>query len=134
VNRIVLDTDVASLTLKGRLPAKLVSRIGAAQFGITFVTLGELTQWATLRDWGARSRDRLTSWLSTKAILPYSDEVARRWGEISAHAVRRGRTRPVNDTWIAASCLVFGLPLATLNVKDFEDFAEYEGLTLITGS
>jgi predicted nucleic acid-binding protein len=24
------------------------------------------------------------------------------------------------------------LPLATLNVKDFEDFAEHEGLTLIT--
>lgn len=132
MNRVVLDTDVASLSFKGRLPAKLVCRLGHAQFGITFVTLAELTQWATLREWGTRNRDRLTAWLSTVALLPYNDEVARRWGEISAHAIRRGRTRPVNDTWIAATCLVYGLPLATLNVKDFEDFVEYEGLTLIT--
>ena len=44
-----------------------------------------------------------------------------RWGELQAHAERRGRPRPVNDTWIATSCLVRGLPLATLNVKDFSD-------------
>ena len=42
-----------------------------------------------------------------------------------------GRPRPQNDTWIAASCLAYDLPLATLNVKDFRDFAEHEGLTLI---
>jgi predicted nucleic acid-binding protein len=34
---------------------------------------------------------------------------------------------------IAATCLVYGLPLATLNTKDFADFAEHDGLTLITG-
>jgi hypothetical protein len=57
--------------------------------------------------------------------------VARTWGEISAYAARRGRPRPQNDTWIAACCLVYGLPLATLNAKDFEDFAEHEGLALV---
>ncbi|MDT0349546.1 PIN domain-containing protein [Pseudonocardia charpentierae] len=49
----------------------------------------------------------------------------------AAHATRRGRPRPQNDTWIAATCLAYDLPLATLNVKDFKDFAEHEGLTLI---
>jgi predicted nucleic acid-binding protein len=44
---------------------------------------------------------------------------------------RRGRARPVDDTWIAACCLVAGLPLATRHHKDFADFAEYEGLKLI---
>jgi predicted nucleic acid-binding protein len=33
--------------------------------------------------------------------------------------------------WIAACCLAFEVPLATLNVKDYEDFAEYEGLQLL---
>lgn len=106
--------------------------MGRAQFGITFVTLGELTQWATLRDWGPRNRDRMIAWLSAKAVLPYSADVAGAWGEISAFAIRRGRPRPANDTWIAACCLVYGLPLATLNVKDFQDFAENDGLDLIT--
>jgi predicted nucleic acid-binding protein len=66
-----------------------------------------------------------------RPTLPYTDAVARLWGEISAHATRRGPRRPQNDTWIAAACLAYDLPLATLNVKDFRDFAEHEGLTLI---
>jgi GNAT superfamily N-acetyltransferase len=33
--------------------------------------------------------------------------------------------------WIAATCITEGLPLATLNIKDFEDFAEHEGLRLV---
>jgi predicted nucleic acid-binding protein len=37
----------------------------------------------------------------------------------------------VNDTWIAACSLVRNLPLATLNLKDFRDFADHEGLTVI---
>lgn len=45
----------------------------------------------------------------------------------------REHPRPQNDTWVAACCLVYGLPLATLNVKDFKDFAEHEGLTIIGG-
>lgn len=43
----------------------------------------------------------------------------------------RGRPRPINDMWIAACCLVEDVPLATLNRKDFEDFAEHDGLRLI---
>lgn len=50
---------------------------------------------------------------------------------ISAHATGRGRPRPQNDTWVAACCLTYELPLATLNMKDFDDFAEHEGLVLI---
>jgi toxin FitB len=132
MNRVILDTDVASLSFKDRLPAGVLVQLSRAQFGITYVTLGELTQWATLREWGPRNRSRLAAWIGSKAVLPYTDDVARIWGEISARAIRRGRPRPANDTWVAACCLAFGLPLATLNIKDFADFAEYEGLTIVT--
>ena len=64
-------------------------------------------------------------------VLPYSEDVARIWGRISAAAIQRGRPRPANDTWIAACALTYGLPLATLNAKDFKDFAEHDGLNLI---
>jgi hypothetical protein len=39
--------------------------------------------------------------------------------------------RPANDTWIAATCLSRGLPLATHNAKDFQDFADRDGLVLL---
>ncbi|XRQ08583.1 type II toxin-antitoxin system VapC family toxin [Actinomadura welshii] len=132
MDRVVLDTDVASLSLKHRLPAPVLRRLIGKEPCITFVTLGELTQWADLRQWGRRNREALNHWLDGVIVLPYTDDVATTWGRVSAAAIRRGRPRPVNDSWIAACALSYGLPLATLNVKDFEDFAANEGLTLIT--
>jgi toxin FitB len=131
VDRVILDTDVSSLSLKRRLPSPALTRLIGKQPCITFVTLGELTQWAELRRWGRRNRDALDSWLDGVIILPYREDVARTWGRISAAAIQRGRPRPANDTWIAACALTYGLPLATLNAKDFKDFAEHDGLNLI---
>lgn len=130
--RIVLDTDVASLSIKQRLPSTLLRELVGAQVGITFVTVGELTRWTVMRQWGAARRAQLDAWLAPRPTLPYSDEVAHVWGAISAHCGRRGRPRPQNDTWVAACCLVYDLPLATLNVEDYEDFSEHEGLTIVS--
>jgi toxin FitB len=47
-------------------------------------------------------------------------------------STRRGRPRPLNDTWIAACCIEGGLPLITLNRRDFADFAEHNGLVLLS--
>jgi predicted nucleic acid-binding protein len=99
---------------------------------VTFVTVGELWQWATMRSWGRRTREVLEEWLSGVVKLDSDPVISREWGRISADSRRRGRPRPANDTWIAACCLVHGLPLATLNRKDFEDFAEHEGLVLLS--
>jgi len=130
---VVLDTDVASLLLKQRLPAQLASRLNGQPIIITFVTLAELTQWAELRRWGTARRASLQSWVDDVPVLPGAEAVASRWGIISANARRRGRPRPQNDTWVAACCLEYELPLATRNTKDFDDFVEHEGLVLISG-
>ncbi|MFI6293935.1 type II toxin-antitoxin system VapC family toxin [Nonomuraea sp. NPDC050790] len=129
---VVLDTDAASLIHKRRLPPKLAGRLVATTPVITFVTMAELTKWMHLRDWGTRNRDALAAWLATIPVLPGDEDVAMVWGALAAAAVRRGRPRPVNDMWIAACCLTHGLPLVTLNVKDFADFATHHGLDLIT--
>jgi predicted nucleic acid-binding protein len=68
----------------------------------------------------------LADWLLDKPVIPGSKPVAALWGDLLAAAIQRGRPRPVNDTWIAACCLAYGLPLATLNRKDFEDFAHHQ--------
>jgi toxin FitB len=132
VSYIVLDTDVASSAFKERLSAALVARLVGRHPCITFVTLAELTQWVELRGWGIRNREELTAWLDAVVVLPYAHEIARTWGRISASGIKRGRRRPANDTWVASCALAYGLPLATLNVKDYQDFAEHHGLTLVT--
>ena len=52
-------------------------------------------------------------------------------GRAAARAEQRGRPHPVNDTWITACCLVRNLSLATLNLKDFKDLADHDGLRVI---
>lgn len=127
----VLDTDVASRAIKRRLSGPLAVKLTGSVWCVTFVTVGELWQWAESRSWGSRSRDELEAWLDDVVVLDSDDANARMWGQVSAAARQRGRPRPPNDTWIAACCLARDLPLATLNLKHFEDFRTFHGLTLI---
>jgi predicted nucleic acid-binding protein len=57
--------------------------------------------------------------------------VAKVWAEITVGAQQRGRPRPLNDSWIAACCIDRGLPLLTLNRRDFADYAEHDALVLL---
>lgn len=128
---VVLDTDVASAILRQRLPDRPRAKLAGKIFFVTFVTLAELTKWTIMRDWGPRRLADLDDWFSNIGVLPFDEEVARTWGILQAGAQRRGRPRPVNDTWIAACCIVEGLSLATFNTKDFVEFAEHDGLALL---
>jgi toxin FitB len=129
---VVMDTDVTSHIIKGKqLPSATAHTLVGSRLSITFVTLAELLKWPVLRSWGQRRRAALDGWLSNVLILYPDDEVARIWGKLAANAVRRGRPRPHNDMWIAACCIRYDVPLATFNLKDFEDFASFEGLVLV---
>ncbi|WP_205752449.1 PIN domain-containing protein [Cryptosporangium phraense] len=127
----MLDTNVASdLFVRRTLPRQVSEALRGASTAITFVTVGELTKWTDLRNWGSARRNQLEGWLSRHEHLEPDDAVAVTWGHLAAAAIRRGRKVSENDTWIAACCLVDGVPLATLNMKDFVGFARYHGLDL----
>lgn len=96
---VVLDTDVASRSFRGRLSPAVAARLAGRQPVLTFVTIGELTQWTRLRHWGPHSIASLDAWLADKPVLPAARSVAMRWGELSDAATQRGRPRPVNDSW-----------------------------------
>lgn len=128
---VILDTDVTSLIHKGRLTGPLAVRLIGRKPLITFVTYGELIKWTEIRHWGTRSRQELADWMSGVPVLPGDESVAATWGRLSAAAVQRGRPRPVNDMWIAACCLTYDLPLATLNLKDYEDFKVHHNLRIL---
>jgi hypothetical protein len=54
VTFVVLNTDVASASLRGRLPDQPNARLAGQSLCITFVTLVELTKWTHVRSWGPR--------------------------------------------------------------------------------
>jgi hypothetical protein len=86
---VVLDTDVASRSFKGLLSPTLAARLAGRQPLLTFVTIGELTQWTKLRRWGPRNRGTLDTWLSDKPVIPGAKSIAVIWGE--AGELVRGR-------------------------------------------
>jgi toxin FitB len=132
VSAIVLDTDVVSNILRDRLDSRLETRLLGRDLAITYVTLGELTHWVALRGWGAVRRRRLDNFLDGRAVLPGSKRVAETWGRMTALATQNGTPQPINDSWIAACCLTYRVPLATLNVKDYTYYVNAHGLELIT--
>lgn len=127
---IVLDTDIASDIMRGRLdPAD--TELVDHTWCVSFVTVGELAKGATAAGWGIRKWTMITDWLRDVVVLPYDIEVSYTWGQLAGSALRRGRPQPVNDMWVAAVGLTNGLPLATRNVKDYEAFVEHHGLVLV---
>jgi predicted nucleic acid-binding protein len=79
VSLVVLDTDVASASFRNRVPERLRARLAGQTLCISFVTLGELTKWATLRSWGPRRLAELAEWRQHVAVLEY-DEGSRSHG------------------------------------------------------
>lgn len=110
----------------------MASQLTGHTLCLTLVTVGELTHWAEKRNLATRRRTTLLQWIGSRPVLPLDIHVALRWGRMMAASDLRGRTRPQNDTWIAACCLEADLPLATNNAKDFVDLVDHDGLRLIT--
>jgi toxin FitB len=128
---IVLDTDVVSLYRAGRLPEGFARQVATNNISIAFATAGELWKGALAKRWGGARCGGLDLWLAETRVLPANLAVAQVWGSITTAARRRGRPRPLSDTWIAACCIHGELPLLTLNRRDFADFAEHDGLVLL---
>ncbi len=61
---VVLDTDVASLIFRRKLPATMAARLAGKTWCLTFITVGEMIQWARLRNWSPRNEGALSVWLS----------------------------------------------------------------------
>ena len=116
----VVDTDVVSFLFKdyptgSRYDADLASRI----LVISFMTLAELDRWAVHAKWGDIRRSRLQAHLSPFVILPYNRALCTKWAEVTEAAQSSGNRIECADAWIAATALLYDLPLVTHNQRDY---------------
>jgi predicted nucleic acid-binding protein len=121
----LLDTNVLSELRKGAKADANVRRWAATQLGqrhfVSVISLGEIRKGIErLRPKDPVQAEVLERWLGTlkrdfaRDILPFTDEVADRWGRLTA-----GTPLPVTDSLLAATALAHGLSVATRNVADF---------------
>ena len=124
----LLDTNVISEAIRAEPDSRVLSWLDSVQedlLNLSVLTLGEIRQGIALLAQGKR-RIRLERWLETDLrmrfagrIIPIDDDIAERWGGLTAEARRGGTALGVVDGLIAATALEHGLTLATRNVKDF---------------
>lgn len=122
----LLDTNVLSETVKPQANARVLAWLEASDeqlFHVSVLTLGEIRNGIDSAPPSAR-RVALESWLSRDLmirfagrILGVNQEIADRWGRITAKASVAGRPVPAIDSLLAATALHHNLTLVTRNAK-----------------
>ena len=126
---ILLDTDIFSFIFKGNNRLQpYIPYLEGKILAISFMTVAELFQWASIRKWGINRINRLEKSFNNYLIFPCDIELCRGWGEVRALCRAAGHPISPQDAWIAATALHYELPLATHNISDFE---KVKGLNLI---
>lgn len=129
---VVLDTDVASYILKkDTRAAQYREIIGSAELMLPFMAEAELLQWAELHQWQSAKLQLLADFVARVRVVHSSRALAQTWARVMVDARRKGRRMDVADAWMAATALLYDLPLVTNNEKDYRAVA---GLRLLTAS
>jgi predicted nucleic acid-binding protein len=125
----LIDTNVLSQTRKPKpVPevARWLRRRAVSELRLSAVTVHELRYGVEVADPGAR-RKSLELWLEqfvlpglAGQILPVDVEVADYCGKLVARCKKENYRPEFADALIAATAKVHGIPVATLNRKDFE--------------
>ncbi len=127
---IVVDTDVISFIFKGDTRADLYDPHLVGKLTIaSFMTVAELDRWAIQYTWGEAKRNGLETFLQ-KYFISFSDRaLCRKWAEAVYSARRNGRPIRTADAWIAATALLYEVPLVTHNCSNYAGVA---GLDVIS--
>ncbi|MFT5367682.1 MAG: putative nucleic acid-binding protein [Candidatus Latescibacterota bacterium] len=127
--KFLLDTCVISEFTKKRPTARVTKWMNQQdEFSLylSTITIGELYKGIAKLPDGQKKQD-LQSWVATDLtrkftgrILNVNQEVAQRWGILSANAEKIGRPVPILDGLLAATAQAFGLIFVTRNISHVE--------------
>jgi predicted nucleic acid-binding protein len=126
VTRALADTSVFIARESGR---GLDERALPDELGVSIITVGELRA-GVLAAEDVRVRERRLATLMEVATfdpLPVDDRVAEAWARLRILLRDAGKRMPVNDSWIAATAMAFGVPVLTQD----DDYVPLDGLEVI---
>lgn len=131
---IVIDTSILIDYLRTKRDEQspfeaIVAREKRTNLGISILTVQELYEGKSIAD--PENEKVLLSVISSFKILPYTYEVAKRAGEIGRNL---DRLIGFADAAIAATAIINGASLATLNKRDFAGIAGLELINVHAGA
>jgi predicted nucleic acid-binding protein len=122
---VLVDANVLSEPTKPSPDPRVVAWLVQHQSEIVVdpIILGELRFGIVRLPRGAR-RKRLEAWFDAGVALiqcvAWDGPTGLRWAKLLADLRTRGRAMPIKDSLIAATALVYDMPFATLNRRDFQ--------------
>lgn len=124
----LVDTNIPSELTREKPDARVVRFLRDAGRNTVFLsvmTIGEICKGIAGLP-SSQKRTALQKWLDNDLrpwfagrILPVTETIAERWGQLAAAAKQRGSTLAVVDGVIAATALDHDLVLITRNARDF---------------
>ena len=127
---VVVDTCVVSFIFKRDSRAELYRpHLEGNLLVITFTTLAELYRWPLERNWGEPRRTALEEHLRDYVVYPVNRVLCQQWAATTDQARRNGNPIEVDDAWIAATALLYDIPLVTNNRGHFEGIADLRVLS-----
>jgi predicted nucleic acid-binding protein len=99
------------------------------ELAVSIITIGELRAGVLVAD-TVETRDRRLRTLTAALQLdpvPIDEAVAAQWARLRVLLRDTKQRMPVNDSWIAATAMALGVPVATQDA----DFPVVEGLSVI---
>jgi len=120
---LVVDTSVLVAAERGSLPLSALQSIQpGARLAVSAITVSELLHGyhrAQTKSRRAARQRFISSVLAELEVLPFDLRVAREHAQIWAGLAERGQMIGPYDLLIAATALAYGVPLATLNDREF---------------
>lgn len=124
----LVDTNIPSELTRQQPDSRVadfIRRAGRENLFLSVMTIGEISKGISLLP-VSHKRIALENWLNIDVrswfagrILPVTEVIAARWGNLAAEAKKKGITLAVVDGVIAATALERNLTLVTRNTKDY---------------
>lgn len=117
---LAVDTDAFSAVHWGRgRRDEFAALIAGHPLAMPFPVVGELKVGA-IRGLGARGLAELERAVGVCVVIPSDARIVDQWAAMRARLMSQLKGEGINDLWVAACCVVHGLPLVTNNLGDFQ--------------
>lgn len=121
----LLDTDICIYWLKRSQPIlERVKTAGQNEIAVSAITVAELYFGAYNSARVTENLERAARFLEQISILPLTDSVLRKFGQVKSDLRKHGQLLPDFDLLIASTALAEGLVLVTNNVQHYARIAE----------
>jgi tRNA(fMet)-specific endonuclease VapC len=129
--KLVLDTNIYIDFAQGKRDVVDLLATRSTEILLPAVVLGELYYGFAKGSRGMYNENKLRHFVSTLGVvvIAVDEEVARKYALIFSSLTAKGTRIPINDVWIAASCMSVGGTLVTRD-RHFEQVEQIDKLLL----